>query len=192
MLRLRLVVSSIVCFALFTALSRAEQPRRYEENRLGKAELKYINSLPVLFVEGTPEEIGEQTAALTGKPMRRLLDFPRGYLKRFGFEALWPSLVKTANAMVPQFPPDQLRELDAIVKRTGIERELAIVGNTFADIKKFGACSTLIVSPERSATKGPLFGRNLDYPTLGFLHEYSLVTVCRPEGKHAFVSIGFP
>jgi hypothetical protein len=37
-----------------------------------------------------------------------------------------------------------------------------------------------------------LFGRNLDFPTLGFLHEYTLVTVYRPKGKHAFVSIGFP
>src|SRR5205085_6318195 len=44
----------------------------------------------------------------------------------------------------------------------------------------------------RSATGQPLFGRNLDYPTLGFLHEYTLVTVYRPTGKHAFVSIGFP
>ncbi|HLZ07855.1 MAG TPA: C45 family peptidase, partial [Chloroflexota bacterium] len=37
-----------------------------------------------------------------------------------------------------------------------------------------------------------LFGRNLDYPTLGFLHEYSLVTVYRPTGKRAFASVGVP
>jgi isopenicillin-N N-acyltransferase-like protein len=53
-------------------------------------------------------------------------------------------------------------------------------------------CSSLIVEPDRSATKGPLFGRNLDYFTLDVLDRYSLVTVCRPEGKHAFASIGFP
>ena len=46
--------------------------------------------------------------------------------------------------------------------------------------------------PEHSATKGPLFGRNLDFYTLGMLDKYSLVTVHRPKGKHAFVSIGFP
>jgi predicted choloylglycine hydrolase len=37
-----------------------------------------------------------------------------------------------------------------------------------------------------------LFGRNLDYPTLGKLHQYSLVTIYRPKGKKAFASIGFP
>ena len=53
-------------------------------------------------------------------------------------------------------------------------------------------CSALMVDAGRSETGGPLLGRNLDYPSLGYIHEYSLVTVYRPRGKHAFVSIGFP
>ena len=56
---------------------------------------------------------------------------------------------------------------------------------------KMGGCSTLVVEPGRSAVKGPLFGRNLDYPTLGFLQDYTLVTIYRPRGRHAFASIGF-
>ena len=36
------------------------------------------------------------------------------------------------------------------------------------DIKKLG-CSTLFVAPERSATGGPLLGRNFDFPTFGVL-----------------------
>ena len=46
--------------------------------------------------------------------------------------------------------------------------------------------------PRHGATKGPLFGRNLDFPTLGLSDKYSLVTVYRPQRKHAFVSVGFP
>src|SRR5262249_7170629 len=89
-------------------------------------------------------------------------------------------------------PDDYRRELDAVAKFGGVDRDGVLVGNTFADVKKVGGCSALLVSPDKSATGGPLFGRNLDYPTLGFLHEYSLVTVFRPTGKHAFASIGFP
>jgi predicted choloylglycine hydrolase len=37
-----------------------------------------------------------------------------------------------------------------------------------------------------------LFARNLDCPTLGYLHEYSLVTVYRQPGKRTFASVGFP
>src|SRR5712692_358610 len=49
-----------------------------------------------------------------------------------------------------------------------------------------------MVQPERSATSGPLFGRNLDFTPFGRVYEYSFVTLYRQPGKHAFASIGFP
>ena len=60
------------------------------------------------------------------------------------------------------------------------------------EVSHFPACSSLTVEPSRSATQGPLFGRNLDFPTFGFLDQYSYILVEHPEGKHAFASIGFP
>jgi hypothetical protein len=170
----------------------AAEPFRYSEGAHGPAELKYRNGLPVLTVQGTPEEIGQQVAVLTGQPLQRLMKFPQDLLRQAGLGLLMPQLVKIGNTMLPQFPPDYRKEMDAIVKQTGLSRDLAVLGNTLPDILKIAGCSTLIVEPDRSATASPLFGRNLDYPTLGFLHEYTLVTVYRPRGKHAFVSIGFP
>ena len=65
--------------------------------------------------------------------------------------------------------------------------------NVLVDTYRGGfGCSSLVVAPERNETGGPLFGRNLDFFTAGELQEYSLVTVFRPAGKHAFVSVGFP
>ncbi len=66
------------------------------------------------------------------------------------------------------------------------------VSNTFFDLKNTFECSALMVEASRSATGGVLFGRNLDYPSMGYIHEHTLVTVYRPTGKHAFVSVGFP
>src|SRR5262249_58930466 len=86
---------------------------------------------------------------------------------------------------------DHRTELEAIAK-AGIDREKLVVGNTMFDLKKSIACSALQITPDRSATKNLLFGRNLDYPSLGYAHEYSLVTIYRPKGKHAFASVGFP
>ena len=54
------------------------------------------------------------------------------------------------------------------------------------------ACSSLMVEPAKSRTGGVLFGRNLDFYTLGVLDRYGLVTVYRPQGKHAFATVGFP
>jgi hypothetical protein len=171
---------------------RAAESVRYAEGKHGPAELRYINELPVLTVAGTPDEMGAQIAALTTKSAKRLLSYPQEILRSVHLGFLLPQLINMSNGMIPQFPADHLKELDAMVKQSGFDRNLAILGNTLPDLLKIAACATLIVEPPRSATGGPLFGRNLDYPTLGFLNEYSLVTVYRPKDKHAFVSIGFP
>ncbi|MFL5245904.1 MAG: C45 family autoproteolytic acyltransferase/hydrolase [Gemmataceae bacterium] len=192
MSRFRLVSISLILLGLAPSFVRAAEPFRYPEGTHGKGSLKYVNGIPVLTVEGTPEEIGEQMGTLAGKPAAKLLTYPKEVLKIFGVSLTWPLLVKEANAMVPNFPKDYLKEMDAITKATGGDRDLLVVGNTMFDIKKLFACSTLIVEPERSATKGPLFGRNLDFPTCGFLHEYTAVEIYRPKGKHAFASVGFP
>lgn len=191
MLRVRWAAPLLACL-VFAAGVRADGPFRYPEGKHGKGELHYVNELPVLTVEGTPEEIGEQIAALAQKATRKLLAFPKGYLTKFGYESAWPALVGMGKMLEKNFPDDYRREMEAMATHAHIDHDMVVAGNTFADIKKLGGCSVLLVSPERSTTGQPLFGRNLDYPTLGFLHEYTLVTVYRPTGKHAFASIGFP
>jgi isopenicillin-N N-acyltransferase like protein len=60
------------------------------------------------------------------------------------------------------------------------------------ELRRLGGCSALIVSPDRSAVDGPLFGRNFDFDPMDILHDYSLVMVYRPEGKRPFAAVGFP
>jgi hypothetical protein len=190
--RPRCLVALVLILGSLVPAARADQPFRYPEGRHGKGELRYINGLPVLSVEGTPEEIGEQTAALTARPAVRLLEYPRAFLRSQGLEATWPALLLMSRSMVPRFPPRYLRELEAGVKASGVSRDLVVLANTVFDIKKLAGCSALLVDPKRSATHAPLFGRNLDFPTLGYLQEYTLVAVVRPEDRHAFASVGFP
>jgi hypothetical protein len=179
--------------ALLPASAYAAEPFRYPKKKHGGGELKYVNGLPVLVVQGTPQEIGEQIGMLGVKPAARLLHYPKDFLARIPLaEVAWSVLVSEGKRMLKQFPPDHLQEMDAIAKASGFDRDYIVAANTMFDLKKLIACSALIVQPDRSATRGPLFGRNLDYPSFGYLHEYSLVTIYRPKGKHAFASIGFP
>jgi predicted choloylglycine hydrolase len=169
------------------------EPFRYPEGKHGKsAELKQINGVPVLIVAGTPEEMGEAVGALALKSAPKALGYPRDLLKRVGLERLWTLFVTSGEGMFKHFPPDYQKEMEALVKGAHAAREGVIVGNTLFDLKKILACSAVLVEADRSATGGPLFGRNLDYPSLGYIHEYSLVTIYRPQGKHAFAAIGFP
>ena len=58
--------------------------------------------------------------------------------------------------------------------------------------RKFSALPSVKSSKRSISTGGSLLGRNLDYPSRGYAHEHSLVTVYRPRGCKAFVSVGFP
>jgi hypothetical protein len=186
------VVVAVLLSGLVPGRSGAAEPFRYPERRLGKGELRYLSGVPVLTVEGGPEEIGRQVGVLGVKPATRLLGYPKDFLKAFGLEVTWPLFVQAGRGMLAQFPPDHLKEMEGMIAASGTDRDTVVAANTMFDIKKFIACSTLLVEAERSTTGGPLLGRNLDYPSLGYVQKYSLVTIYRPAGKHAFVSVGFP
>lgn len=191
-LNIRTGVWVVVLLVATSALHAAEE-RTFPEGRYDKAELRYMHDLPVLMVAGTPEEIGLQKAALTGGVVKKLAEYPKQFIERSGRKDRWPKLVEMGRSLLPQFPADHLAEIRAFGDHAGVDRDLGIVGNTLPDIYRGGfACSSLIVGAERSATGGPLFGRNLDFYTLGMLDKFNLVTVYRPKGKHAFASIGFP
>jgi hypothetical protein len=193
MSRIRARVLIVLCLALtFPSLARAAEPFRYPEAKHGKGELRYVNGIPVLTVRGTPEEIGEQVGVLGLRPIKPLFGRVQEFAKAWHMEAIFPLLLKTGNIMTAQFPPDHLKELEAASKASGVSRDLLIFGSTFIDIRHLGGCSTLIVEPKRSATGGLLFGRNLDWFPFGDLYQYSLVTIFHPDGKHAFVAVGFP
>jgi hypothetical protein len=173
--------------------SRGGEPYPFAERSSGGGRLQTIAGLPVLVVEGSPEEMGRQEASLVSDAARHLVAYPRELLAEIGRQDRWPDFVRMGRDMAAQFPRDHLAELDAFAKTSGYDRDALVALNTMIDTYRGSlGCSSLMVAPERSATGGPLFGRNLDFPSLDKLYEYTLVTVYRPERKHAFASVGFP
>jgi hypothetical protein len=186
----RLLLPLALC--LCPALLQGAEPFRFPEKKHGTGELRYLNKVPVLTVSGSPEQIGEAVGVLAVKPAPKVLDYPRGVLEYFSAGLLWNLILSKGRDMVGHFPADYRTELEAMTKASGAPRDKLVAGNTLFDIKKIVLCSALMLEGERTATGGPLLGRNLDYPSLDYIHQYSLVTVYRPTGKRAFVSIGFP
>src|SRR5262245_46982923 len=147
-------------------------PFRYPEGRHGRGELRYVNGLPVLRLNGTPAELGEQAGILAVKPGKQLLRYPHDLLTFFLGSRLLSRLVfrrllRIGRRMIAEFPEPYRRELDGLIG-AGLPRELMIAANTMFDMKNlpvsglFG-CSSLIVDGEHSAAGGPLFGRNMDF-----------------------------
>jgi hypothetical protein len=177
---------------LLSSRAFADEPFRYPEAKNGNAELKYIRGIPVLTVSGTPQAMGEQLGRLALKPATPLRTFADEFIAQHGWEPIYKLVLQTGNVLAPRFPPDHIQELEAAATASAWPRELLVFGNTILDLRRIVGCSAMIVETERSATGGPLLGRNLDWPSVARLHEYTFVVVYRPEGKRAFASITFP
>lgn len=195
---IRMAAFVAVALGLAQPVLQAGELFRFPEAKYGKGELRYINGLPVVMLAGTPEEIGEQMRMLTRSASPYLLTYPAKFLKSKNQDPGnskapdWGTLIQLGQRMLDHFPSDQRREYAAAIKGTLLGRNLLLIGNTMFDLEKISQCSALIVEPSRSATHEMIFGRDLDIPSLGVLHEFSLVAIYRPVGKHPFVSIGFP
>jgi hypothetical protein len=193
MVRASAVLIFIVSLTYSFPFTQAAEPFRFPEAKYGKGELKYVNGIPVLILEGTPEDIGQQMRILTRSASPYLATYPMKFLKTKGpSRPDWATLIQLGKHMLDNFPPDQRREYESAIQGTLLGRNLLLIGNTMFDLEKISQCAALIVEPSRSTSGQMLFGRDLDIPSLGVLHEFSLVCIYRPAGKHAFASIGFP
>lgn len=169
------------------------EPFHFPEGRYDKGELRYVNGIPVLTVSGSPEEMGEQIGELALKPSFSLVQHFDDYLKKKGLDKLSTVVFAASETLYQRFPSRYRRELEAMIKASGANRNLVVLGNTGFDLQQILlGCSGLLVSPARSATGGTLYGRNFDFPFKDVLEEYSLVIVYRPTGRKAFAMVTFP
>jgi hypothetical protein len=185
-------IAAIAVALLQPIRSVTAEPFRFPEATHGKGELIYINGIPVVTIEGSPEEMGDQLGALALKPATKLIRSADELLTHYGWKSIYNLVLKSGNLLLPRFPADHGKEVEAAANSSGWSRDLLVFGNTVLDLRRIIACSTIIVEGDRTATGGPLFGRNLDWPPVANLHEYTFVVIYRPEGKRAFASITFP
>ena len=111
---------SLLCLILLLVpvSARAAEPFRFPESEHGKGKLKYTDQgLPLLVVEGTPEEIGEQVAALAVKPgAARSSVIPKTSSSVSTPAPLSAAGQGLAPACSTQFPADHRKELEAMVE----------------------------------------------------------------------------
>lgn len=190
------IVSSLTLVLLVACTAFAAQPQ-FTPAKHSTGELRVFSGLYVVEVAGSPEEIGEQLGTLLKQPINALMSKQDEFARGFGLgnnikDALKSGLASAAQLLTPSFPDSQRRELQATARTAGVDPRVLTLGNLMYELSQFPACSTLAVEPSRSATGNMLFGRNLDFPTFGFLDKYSVLIIYRPQGKHAFASVSFP
>lgn len=151
--------------------------------------------LKVVFLEGTPYELGRQHGELLREQVRhtirRVLGYFRGYLKVPVLGALaadwW--LDRPWRKSVPWIPEEYLEELRGVADGSGVPlKELwrlhAIPDRTYA-------CSNMAVWGKATAEGRLIHTRNLDWNIHAGIQDTAVVFVVRPEGKRPFVSAGW-
>ena len=172
--------------------------RVFKEATQAGGQLKYIGPVPVLLLQGTPEEMGRQQGLLLAEAKPLLRQLVKDYARAPRLGVSWPAVILLCKAGLQRAPEAYRRELEAGIRAAALtadERDALIAVNVLAEMPRLGSCSSLVVEPARSRTGEMLFGRNLDSAT----HEppqgrdrFGLVTVYRPRGKHAFAAVGYP
>jgi hypothetical protein len=159
------------------------------------AHLEEIDGVRVVYLSGTPFEIGRQHGTLLREEVRssvgRVLGYFRHYLKIPGLRSWLVSwwLDSAWRQAAPYIPPDDLEELRGLSEGSGVRlRELfrlhAIPDRTYA-CANFAAWG-------RATQGGRLIHlRNLDWNIDAGIQQFATVFVIRPTGKRAFVSVGW-
>lgn len=146
--------------------------------------------IPILILRGSPEELGAQQGHLLQPQLEAVMN---SYLERF---LSWGNNKKIAedarDSMKPFVPPRYRRELEAMSQASGVSFERLLLLQTIIDEPRLPFCSVVIASGPATREGELLFGRNLDFPSLGIAEYYSLITVFHPERKKSFAAITWP
>jgi hypothetical protein len=135
--------------------------------------------------------MGRQHGRLLAAPIRALKE---AYLGRFlrwwapapgGIE----EYLALSRALGEHVAPHHTEEIEGIAEGAGITPDEALLMQTFLDLQKLFFCSTFV---GRSRAGSLLFGRNLDFPSLGVVHRYGLLVRLRGEGCRPIASISWP
>ncbi|HTU25105.1 MAG TPA: C45 family peptidase [Pirellulales bacterium] len=193
----RLVAALLLLFAAAApiagvAAAEERKPFEFTPARHGEGSLEMIGNVPVVVVRGTPRQMGEQLGALLAGPLHDMNEREEAIVEGFGLPAHSPLLLSLGTVLADRVPPAHLAEMKAVAKSAGIRYDFLLAGNVGYDIAKIGGCSALLIDGAHSATGEVVFGRNMDFPNLGFLDRVGVVVVYHGQGKHAFASVTFP
>jgi len=162
----------------------------FPSGRCGASSMTVEGGVPVLHLFGTPREMGFAHGRLTADAFAVL---KRMYLdKMFPTPASRQRAIARSHTLLAHTPDAYADEMQGFAAGAGLPLDDVLLCQTFLDVMRIVACSTFTVSAGRSAEGEPLFARNLDFPSLGIAHRYSLLTVFHPAGGRAFAAPGWP
>lgn len=147
-------------------------------------------SVPIVELRGDGHAMGVEHGRLLGDEIRDLLSH---YLRPMMGSSYRHFMARAAaGEFRSRIRPTYQQEVDALAEAARIDSVDAMVAQCFLDLRPMTACSTIALPAEAAPDHVARLGRNLEYASLGIADKHSVVLAYRPEGRFAFVSIGWP
>lgn len=158
----------------------------------GAGRLEVHDGTKVLFLKGTPEEMGAQHGTLLKAEVQNLMDrvlYGVGVGSSFAKSRWFFNEIEEATGRFGKFvDPRYTREMDAMASAAGVLREEARLANYFPELFH---CSGFAVFGDATAGGRIFHGRVLDYMKGIGLEQNATVIVHQPEQGHAWVNISY-
>lgn len=160
-----------------------------------EAKVEQINGLRVVHLSGTPYEIGFQHGSVLHDEVRASVNQIVGYFRKYlkvpilkTMAANW-WLDRSWNQSKPFIPKAYLQEMRGLADGSGVDikeiyRLHAVPDRTYS-------CASLAAWGDATANQQLIHTRNLDWNIDVGIQEHATVFVVRPEGKQAYVNIGW-
>ena len=157
----------------------------------GAGRLELHDGTKVLFLKGTPEEMGAQHGSLMRAEVRNLVDrvlYGVGVGSSFAKSRWFFSEIEEATGRFGKFvDPRYTREMDAMASAAGVARAEARLANYFPELFH---CSGFAVFG--AAAPGRIFhGRVLDYMKGVGLEQNAVVIIHQPEQGHPWANVSY-
>jgi len=158
----------------------------------GKGRLENIDGTRVLFLQGSPEEMGEQHGNLLRDEARNLVDrivYGVGVGSSIAKGRWFFGEIEEAQSRIEPFiPKPYLREMDALAIAAGLHPEEARLANFFPELFH---CSGFALHGKATAGGRMYHGRVLDYLRGLGLEQNAVVMVMQPDDGNAWVNVGY-
>jgi hypothetical protein len=160
--------------------------------REGKGRLEMRDRTRVLFLKGTPEEMGRQHGQLLRKEVRSLTDhilYGVGVGSSFEKGRWFFGEIESAQKRLAPFIDERyFREMDALADASGLTRQEGRLANFFPELFH---CSGFALFGKATVDGRMYHGRILDYLRGLGLEQNAVVMVFQPERGNAWVNVGY-
>ena len=158
----------------------------------GQGRLELIDGTRVLFLRGSPREMGRQHGTLLKKEIRNTVDhILYGVGVGSSFEKgrwFFGEIEEAQRRLTPFVDPRYFEEMDALAEAAGLHRQEVRLANLFPELFH---CSGFALFG-RATERGRLYhGRILDYLRGVGLEQNAVVMVFQPDNGHAWVNVGY-